>query len=683
MSLKEPKFLVLNTDAQWKGGHLETGNIRIDSGLSLLPKRSYVHDGTVPYPYGLNPDDVAMDRCGNFFLLSSGQIHLFDKDRSTFHTVKGLSWLLPERIACSDTDLFIASQEKLVCLSRANYQVRWEQPLPVPGHELAGMTYQANAFYFLNKSGKLFQWKRVKGDLIGFEIGELLIRDANDEKFSLATPIDIASDGQNLYILCRDQGIFRILKLMNNGAIVDSFVLPLPTDFTPAAMAMSSSDRFFISGVDKMIIIQAENHFDPNGTYTTPVLDSTINGCQWHRIILEAGTVDAEGLELPASAEVNTRIKVSLSASDDHDELSSWSPLPDNPADALISEARGRYIRFRIELFSDDLKQYSPLIKSLKVEFPHHSYLRYLPAVYQENETGKAFLSRFLPLFESFFDEMEKSIFSLPRYFDAEGAPDEYIPWLSQWIALSQDENWPQERLRKLIREAPRLYKMRGTRRGIEEIISIYLGDEATLVLENFQMKCGSDPAEERSVKGVSDCKDRTVLIVDNVHPFKEEDLVRVKGEDTVHYGIVSEIKKDPDGQGGLVLRGRLCHEGLLAEKDQLSVARVRPEAFLTKDTPFGFCVLLKPRRVSADQLHTVQRIVDREKPAHTAGCVMELEPLMYLDGPTFLEINTYLSKRTFALEESILSKDTVLTDYENSGQLEVRSGIGIDSRLT
>jgi phage tail-like protein len=105
-------------------------------------------------------------------------------------------------------------------------------------------------------------------------------------------------------------------------------------------------------------------------------------------------------------------------------------------------------------------------------------YLRYLPAIYQEDEL----MGRFLMLFESFWAPIEQQIDHLSLYFDPRMTPPDFLPWLASWINLVLDEGWPEERRRLLLRSAASLYRKRGTRRGLEEYLGIYTGGKAEIV---------------------------------------------------------------------------------------------------------------------------------------------------------------------------------------------------------
>ncbi len=102
------------------------------------------------------------------------------------------------------------------------------------------------------------------------------------------------------------------------------------------------------------------------------------------------------------------------------------------------------------------------------------SYLPYLPALYQNSE----FLGRFLLIFESILDPIERSIDQLDRLFDPRVAPEALLPWLATWVDLVLNEQWPLANRRALVRAAAELYRWRGTRRGLAAYLRIYTGVE-------------------------------------------------------------------------------------------------------------------------------------------------------------------------------------------------------------
>jgi phage tail-like protein len=132
-------------------------------------------------------------------------------------------------------------------------------------------------------------------------------------------------------------------------------------------------------------------------------------------------------------------------------------------------------------------------------------YLDYLPAVFQQDaRRGKTnWLGRLLNGFEAILTGagdpaapgLEEQLEGIPgllggveRTFepgpglaDGRRAPEEFLDWLSGWVALSLRADVAPERQRVLIANALRLYRIRGTKAGLEELIGLYTTLGATV----------------------------------------------------------------------------------------------------------------------------------------------------------------------------------------------------------
>jgi phage tail-like protein len=106
------------------------------------------------------------------------------------------------------------------------------------------------------------------------------------------------------------------------------------------------------------------------------------------------------------------------------------------------------------------------------------SYLRHLPAVYHRDDL----MGRFLMLFESFWDPIEKQIAQIPAYFDPKMTPPDFLPWLASWFSLVLDERCPEPQRRELIRLATTLYRKRGTKSGLREYLEAYTGEKIEVI---------------------------------------------------------------------------------------------------------------------------------------------------------------------------------------------------------
>jgi phage tail-like protein len=118
-------------------------------------------------------------------------------------------------------------------------------------------------------------------------------------------------------------------------------------------------------------------------------------------------------------------------------------------------------------------------------EQPSSSYLQYLPAIFHEDP----FVGRFLRAFEAVFSGpgvagqpgLEEAVTGLVRYIDPESTPEEFLPWLASWVALSLRADWDSRTKRDFIAEVVPLYRLRGTRAGLERMLEIYTREKVTV----------------------------------------------------------------------------------------------------------------------------------------------------------------------------------------------------------
>ena len=122
----------------------------------------------------------------------------------------------------------------------------------------------------------------------------------------------------------------------------------------------------------------------------------------------------------------------------------------------------------------------------MRVYYPRLSYLRYLPAVYQEDPVSREFLQRFLSIFETVFSGLEATIEKIPEVFDPAHTPKEFLDWLAQWLDLGIEEEWTPEVKSKLISKAASLYQKKGRPDGLIEFIEI-VTEKRPLIHESFE----------------------------------------------------------------------------------------------------------------------------------------------------------------------------------------------------
>jgi phage tail-like protein len=115
---------------------------------------------------------------------------------------------------------------------------------------------------------------------------------------------------------------------------------------------------------------------------------------------------------------------------------------------------------------------------------PPSSLLQHLPAIYAET----AFLGQFLVAFEELLfgrDDggkvggappaaLERLIADLASHFDPMAAPGDFLPWLASWTAFTLRFDLSQQQQRQFIAKVIPLYRRRGTKGNLIELLRIF-----------------------------------------------------------------------------------------------------------------------------------------------------------------------------------------------------------------
>ena len=118
-------------------------------------------------------------------------------------------------------------------------------------------------------------------------------------------------------------------------------------------------------------------------------------------------------------------------------------------------------------------------------------FVTHLPALYQEQDPLRAFLAPFesillggTPRLASEPAGLRETVRALPELLDPLKTGEEFLPWLASWVALTFRADLPAERMRLLIAHAGSLYAWRGTRKGLDDLLSIVTGDAQVTITE-------------------------------------------------------------------------------------------------------------------------------------------------------------------------------------------------------
>ncbi len=239
------------------------------------------------------------------------------------------------------------------------------------------------------------------------------------------------------------------------------------------------------------------------GVYTSFALDTLEKETVWHRLRLEGDSPGNTALRLYVYCSDDERLPPAFATGQGERTLDSWLADPavaadererffsqcaqglhDDPRDLTLYGYQGRYLWFCLIFLSYDGAE--PAVRSLRLEFPRTAFIDYLPQVYRGTDSVNSFLARFISVFQSLYVDLEDDIDLAPTRFDPAVAPPEFLRWLADGLAVSDCFLWTEDRLRLLLKNAVRLYRIKGTRPALEEIIQLYTG-RTPLIIEQFE----------------------------------------------------------------------------------------------------------------------------------------------------------------------------------------------------
>lgn len=95
-----------------------------------------------------------------------------------------------------------------------------------------------------------------------------------------------------------------------------------------------------------------------------------------------------------------------------------------------------------------------------------------MPSVYAEDEMA----SRFTAGLDDLLAPLLTVLDCLPAYFDPALAPADFVAWLGGWVGAEVTGDEPQEVLRRVVGGAAAAHRLRGTARGVSEVIRLAFG---------------------------------------------------------------------------------------------------------------------------------------------------------------------------------------------------------------
>ncbi|KRC81832.1 phage tail protein [Sphingomonas sp. Root241] len=274
---------------------------------------------------------------------------------------------------------------------------------------------------------------------------------------------------------------------------------PEPVCLTPAhcaLLAFDSEGHAILGTPRNPCPMRADmTGFAPTGTLTTGALDSGMTGTVWDRITLDLSVLEGTTLTVETFVSDAPLGDIEVAALD----ASAWTASviardDEGRAVLAIRSGPGRHLWLRLTLAGDG--KTTPCVTGITVTSPRRTSARLLPATYSAEPVSADFLARFMLLFDQLRAEMLAPIDALPALFDPRATPaaeadtsgEDFLDWLAAWIGIALDRGWSVERRRRLVREAPALFRIRGTALGLKRHVAVYTGVEPRLV-EHFRLR--------------------------------------------------------------------------------------------------------------------------------------------------------------------------------------------------
>ncbi len=665
--MQESKYKRINTKSLFEEFKSGLENLELaEKGLRLTLRGLYKPGDDILNEPDMEVRDVDIDECDIVYVLDRKSASIltchrdFEKLRFPAYRSGVLASVFeaPEGITVDENSVYVIGRlrvpdgekkEALVAFGKKDLKVIWTV---VEGPD--GLILKDLTDLDMDSAGNLYVLEKGRQRVLKLSLS------CREKDFSEIGKVEL-QEPENIYV--DTEGKLHIFDSKAGYFVLGTDGIAEKMDITSSMQGMVSRKRahdsknnmYLISETGtRLRLLEYVKEYSPDpegafkGTYLSKPVDSQVQKTRWYRFMLEGS--------FPSGTTVEFHYYVSDEFLDENElrglPESKWEEgLPgssvvqgETKRDALFhTKCEGRYLWFRITLVGTE--KLSPEVSAVTIFFPKVSYLEYLPSVYSENPANRDFLDRFLAIFESIFFEIDFTIDHLGRWFDAAGTPPGFLEWLSSWVAANQGRGEKitlrkvsEAKQREFISHAVSMYRNRGTRQGLEDLIFLYTRKKP-IIIENLPAGCIKRRSESESRK--ENKRDESQKGEDS----KNESPKKIRNPEQkkfLFFPPEEEGVKNPDRKGN-GRRENSLHDILYGGEN------------------FSFVVLFEEKPEEAE-LELIKDIIEEEKPAYTTYRVKVLEPWFYLDGHTYLGKNTMLKRPEFLLGKcSVLGRDTML----------------------
>jgi|GEM_PF-1257832 len=350
---------------------------------------------------------------------------------------------------------------------------------------------------------------------------------AGDNPFAFASGLAVSVDGDGqpqLVVARRPEELFTRVDVRSDGNF--TLLEPLAArHYDGAGIAATPDGRivFFTPGGPRHAT-GARLHYRSRGRVVGFRLDAGQPQASWGRLLLDAclpantlisvhcliSDDDIEGPRLHRTAPANQPLVTLLQPEATPLPLVNTLPADDTQAQLLFKRTDGSEQPWlveqeRFDTFEGiapatlgrylwlvfDLQGHSratPRLRGVRAETPAHDWLRRLPLLYSRQDAMRSFLQRLLAPMAGLEADVAAQSDERHALLKPCSTPAAALPWLARWVGLTLDERWSDTARRSFIKEAPWLFRLRGTLWSLRRMVEIVTGARVVIV-EQFRMR--------------------------------------------------------------------------------------------------------------------------------------------------------------------------------------------------
>jgi phage tail-like protein len=184
-------------------------------------------------------------------------------------------------------------------------------------------------------------------------------------------------------------------------------------------------------------------------------------------------------------------------------------------SDMLFYNCKGRYLFLAIIAKGEGTFD----ISGMRLDQEGDIFLNIFPEIYRERDS---FFHRYVSIFAEIYHDTQAEIDALPDLLDLDKCPPQLLTVYSRWLGIELiPDSFPEDVMRRLVKEAWQLNRMKGSKWAIERCIEIVTGEKPIVLEQNtivsYELK---DKADQISSLKPSDRYGVTVLLE---NPLDEE----------------------------------------------------------------------------------------------------------------------------------------------------------------